>query len=54
MVIGYSRHLKGFEILDTPGFSFEETVESLSGVLAGLYYGDINRILMVVKYERVK
>lgn len=53
MTIGYSNYLSGFEIIDTPGFSPNETIVSLAGIFVGLFYGHINRILLVVKYDRV-
>lgn len=53
VLIGSSQYLKGFEILDTPGFLPKETIESLAGVFAGLYYGDVHQILLVVKNDRI-
>ena len=54
MTISESCEGAGFRILDTPGFGVvEDRLAHSIGVLAGLTEGPINRILIVVRYERI-
>ena len=44
----------GFKVIDTPGFgSSSDRLAHSIGILAGLTEGPLNRLLVVIKYERV-
>ncbi|KAM3133696.1 hypothetical protein pb186bvf_014242 [Paramecium bursaria] len=54
LTISESCEGQGFRILDTPGFgAVTDRLAHSIGILAGLTEGPINRILIVVRYERL-